>query len=818
MDTIKRLTALLMTLTMTLSLLAGPALAAESTEAETALTAAEQEDALTADADVPVSPEETDAPEPTAAPEERDAAPQTYSVPAAESAPVTDAAPTAEAAETDDGSEADSMTAYASDPGSPELPVPVEDLEDADAPPEDLDEDLDLETSYPLDEEELTDPTLSATPETEEDDLPDDDWDSPVLAAEDLPDIPDTGPQLFSLITRESKTVERGKVRYVSQKSSSKYYYRSYWGKDAGDSQYLCKSADVSMMLSFLGINYLPAYINTHNPPGGDKNCMERDWGKAKVEKHLKFTEAVENYLFGNRTYSPVMIKIKNDCFKKSQQHFVIVTGRKSAKRFYVTDPYQDKAYLMKLAERKGQKGFWFKWRGEWHWSPFSDIYQYHLEQNTNVTAFTGPGNCYQGASFTPRAWLFGSKVISNIRVTVTDMNGKVQSGCSWSIKPNRVFYRLSWYNKQKKFRLDQLKPGIYQYEIWYRNKGGAEKRYVRRTFTVLGKKANMGTKAAFYLDSCPNRKYCVMPAGGSKANHKSLTLTYNNEKVGLRFKAHYVGKGFYLLTNESSQKLLTAVKSKSGGLSLVQKSRSGSNGSAAQQWQIIYLDKGANQGITETYYYLVPRCAPQRSITIPAGQATKKPTLQLATVTPSTVRNQKWILRPVRTQVTQVSNTQNGLKVSWKPVTNAASYQIRRNKKVVHTVKAGKGTSWVDTKVSNGSAPTYTVVTRYGSGSLKSFPSPGVSCTRLTAPKLGTVASKKARTVSVSWQGNSKATSYQVKLTGRSPRTCTGTHTELSGLSPNRSYRVKVRAVRREKGRTVYSAWSGEKKVTVRK
>ena len=190
--------------------------------------------------------------------------------------------------------------------------------------------------------------------------------------------------------------------------------------------------------------------------------------------------------------------------------------------------------------------------------------------------------------------------------------------------------------------------------------------------------------------------------------------------------------------------------------------------------------------------------------------------------VSQDTVKRQKWIMRPVRALPKKPVKTKKGYRLTWTPVTNATSYQIYRNRKRVKTVKAGRSCTWTDTKAPRGSAPTYSVITRYGK--LKSYPAypdsgkkdSKPSAAGLAVPKLK-VSSKKARTISASWTRVSGATSYQVKATGKSARTCTGTHCEIGGLTPDKVCKVKVRAVRRANGKTTYSPWSPQKSVRVR-
>jgi len=149
-------------------------------------------------------------------------------------------------------------------------------------------------------------------------DWPEDDreetWTDGEVAEEELEETGELYAISDRIVYQNTNQVVPGGIRYVSQKPSSRYYDTNYWGKYAGNAtKWYCKSADVSMMLSYLGIQMLPKDII---PNGGDNRCMYKDWGEAKVQTGLSFNQAMENYLLSNGVYSPVMIRLANGCLR----------------------------------------------------------------------------------------------------------------------------------------------------------------------------------------------------------------------------------------------------------------------------------------------------------------------------------------------------------------------------------------------------------------------------------------------------------------------------------------------------------------------
>ena len=623
-----------------------------------------------------------------------------------------------------------------------------------------------------------------------------------------------------SVLYSHSDEVTSGVIRYVSQNPSGKHYQDSYWGSKAGNSKYLCKSANVSMMLSYLGIDLLPKDIMAKC---SDNTCMNRDWGEAQQESGSKnggltFDEAMDNYLNGGGLYSPPMIRLENDCYSKSGQHYVIVISKMSSNSYEVLDTYNrdfyanDGIWTMKTS---GNKITQFYRKNKTYSCNFTDIYQYHLEQKTQLKDASKPTTMTEGSIFVPKGLLYGSDTITQVTAGCYDLDGNAQSCCYATAKPNSTGYDLA--NMNNKLKFSQLTPGVYKYVVKATTASGT-KTYLSKIFTVLAKDKTVGN-ATFYFDSGCNVKYCAVPTGKSNKNNVDICLTKNTESSYMRFKANYVSNGYYTLQVAGSGKYLTVYKSKSeSGTRVIQNSMVKRDG---QYWQILPTGNGN--------YYLVPKCAPSTCLTLSETKAAAGIKLQIKTVEQK--QEQTWLLRYVRPLISGLKNTSSGIQVKWGAVPNTTGYRIYRKKAGedswtrVKTITSGKTTSWTDTKVSNGAQYTYTIRSVYNKQ--VSPAAPKVSTYRLSVPTILTPKNTGKGQVTVSWKLNTKGTGYQICYAtnssfqksktvtvkgGRSPSKV------LKGLSKGKTYYIKVRAYKSVSDQRYYSAWSSQKTVKVTK
>lgn len=170
------------------------------------------------------------------------------------------------------------------------------------------------------------------------------------------------------------------------------------------------------------------------------------------------------------------------------------------------------------------------------------------------------------------------------------------------------------------------------------------------------------------------------------------------------------------------------------------------------------------------------------------------------------------------------LTNTSNGVKVSWKKVKGAARYEVYRKtasgewKKIKSTTSA----SVTDKTAKNGKTYYYTVKA-YNGSSVSSFVTTK-KIVRLTTPVISNVVNHAKRKVTVKWSKNTSASGYQIKyVTGSTTKTKTvsGKKTVkkvLTNLVRKKSYKIYVRSYTTVSGTKYYSAWSKKKTVKVLK
>lgn len=610
-----------------------------------------------------------------------------------------------------------------------------------------------------------------------------------------------------------STTVQSGVIRYVSQKQGKAYYYTDYWGPNKPEkTRVYCKSADVSMALSYLGIELLPKdIIAACKKAGGSEGiCYNYDWGTAKrytftnSSSMKNFLQAVDNYLNGGGVYSPPIIRLSNNSYS-TKQHYVVVLAKKNATTYEILDPQRDNRWELSVLN-----GAFKYYCGT---SPITDIYQYYLPQATQLEGASTPTTMKAGAIFVPKGNFSGNQTITNVTAGCYDMDGKPQSSCYQTAAPNSVGYDLA--NMSNKLKFNSLSPGIYNYVV-QATVGGKARTYLSKRFTVLNNTKNIGN-ATFYFDSGCNVKYCTVPNGKSDGNNIDLCLTRNTESPYMRFQAEYVGGGYYTMRNVGSGRYLTVYKSRpDSGTRVIQNAMVKRDG---QYWQILPTGNGN--------YYLVPKCATDSCLTVTSGTAAEGTKLQIKTADQSDA--QSWLLRYTRTLITTNRNTSDGVQLKWDAIAGASGYRIYRKASGdsdwarVRTFFSEKTTSWTNGSVKNGTKYTYVMRSFYGSKESPTCPSRSVI--RLCAPSVRSAWNSSARALTVTWSTNCKGSGYQIcyatnsSFQGAKTVTVKGTSSSrktLSGLSRGRKYYVKVRAYKTCSGATNASDWSSARVVRV--
>lgn len=177
---------------------------------------------------------------------------------------------------------------------------------------------------------------------------------------------------------------------------------------------------------------------------------------------------------------------------------------------------------------------------------------------------------------------------------------------------------------------------------------------------------------------------------------------------------------------------------------------------------------------------------------------------------------------------IKSLTNTDQGVKIGWRKVSDAKGYYIYRStgKGDFEKVTTTSANTWTDPKAkSNGTKYRYKVYAyREGekSGALKAK-----TIYYLSAPKLSSVKNSGTKKATVKWGKNTKASGYEIQYSTASSfkgaktvkvSSYKKTSATLSKLTKKKKYYVRVRAYKTVSGTKYVSAWSGSKNVTIKK
>ena len=189
-----------------------------------------------------------------------------------------------------------------------------------------------------------------------------------------------------------------------------------------------------------------------------------------------------------------------------------------------------------------------------------------------------------------------------------------------------------------------------------------------------------------------------------------------------------------------------------------------------------------------------------------------------------------KLTIKPQATKVTSVANASSYVTVSWNKVSKASGYYVYRStdgKKFtkVATVTSYKTVKYSDKKATkNGQKYVYKIVTYYkGNQTVNSAYSNAKTGYRLSTMKVSSLSNKKGKKLYVKWVKNSKSTGYQIEyVTGKTRKKVNASAKSksktISKLKKGKTYYVRIRSYKKVSGTTYYGAWSGKKKVTIKK
>lgn len=179
----------------------------------------------------------------------------------------------------------------------------------------------------------------------------------------------------------------------------------------------------------------------------------------------------------------------------------------------------------------------------------------------------------------------------------------------------------------------------------------------------------------------------------------------------------------------------------------------------------------------------------------------------------------------PAATKTLKGKNLPKGLQLTWAKVAGANGYILYRNNKKIKTISGGATVTYNDTAANtNGAKYVYKLVARASTGT--SSLSRSLTFYKVARPAISSLKNTAAKTATVKWGKNAKATGYQIqynlKKNFASPNktvTVKGAGTvskAIAGLKKGKTYYFRVRAYKKV-GKTTYcSPFSPVKKVKI--
>ena len=182
------------------------------------------------------------------------------------------------------------------------------------------------------------------------------------------------------------------------------------------------------------------------------------------------------------------------------------------------------------------------------------------------------------------------------------------------------------------------------------------------------------------------------------------------------------------------------------------------------------------------------------------------------------------------KTTVSTITNTTNGIEITWTPITNAAPYDIYRripnNAWAKIATVNGNVTKYEDTTVKNQTGTVYGYRIQAVNKEVKGEYSDEKTICCLSTPKLTSAKNNKKGQVTLKWKKVSNINGYEVqystdknfkKATIKKVKSSKKSYV-INKLKKKKTYYIRIRTYKKEGSTTYYSAWSSQKKVKIKK
>ena len=185
----------------------------------------------------------------------------------------------------------------------------------------------------------------------------------------------------------------------------------------------------------------------------------------------------------------------------------------------------------------------------------------------------------------------------------------------------------------------------------------------------------------------------------------------------------------------------------------------------------------------------------------------------------------------PGKTASVTTANANKGIKITWKKVTGATGYVIKRQAgsgswATVKTITSGSTLTYTDPNGNtNGTKYTYRVYAKAATGTSNLYVAS--VCYKVARPAIKSVTNSASKKMTVKWAKNAKANGYQVQYSLKSnfsgaksvaaDKNSIVTKT-IGGLTKGKKYYVRLRTYKKVGSKKYYSTWSATKTVVIKK
>ena len=185
----------------------------------------------------------------------------------------------------------------------------------------------------------------------------------------------------------------------------------------------------------------------------------------------------------------------------------------------------------------------------------------------------------------------------------------------------------------------------------------------------------------------------------------------------------------------------------------------------------------------------------------------------------------------PGKTASVTTANANKGIKVTWKKVTGATGYVIKRQAgsgalTTVKTITSGSTLTYTDAKANtNGTKYTYRVYAKAATGTSNLYVAS--VCYKVLRPAIKSVTNSASKKMTVKWAKNAKANGYQVQYSLKSnfsgAKSVSADKNSIvsktiGGLTKGKKYYVRLRTYKKVGSKKYYSTWSATKTVVIKK